>query len=75
MVAALPTRHVLSEDGRVKSNGWKDGRMTYDTMIGIDLAKNVFQVHGALLSGEVKFRRKLSREHFRRFMAGQDALT
>lgn len=35
--------------------------MTYDTMIGIDLAKNVFQVHGALLSGEVKFRRKLSR--------------
>ena len=38
--------------------------MTYDTMIGIDLAKNVFQVHGALLSGEVKFRRKLSRQHF-----------
>lgn len=47
--------------------------MTYDTMIGIDLAKNVFQVHGALLSGEVKFRRKLSRQHFRRFMAGQGA--
>lgn len=47
--------------------------MTYDTMIGVDLAKNVFQVHGALLSGEVKFRRKLSRQHFRRFMAGQGA--
>lgn len=47
--------------------------MTYDTMIGIDLAKNVFQVHGALLSGEVTFRRKLSRQHFRRFMAGQGA--
>lgn len=47
--------------------------MTYDTMIGIDLAKNVFQVHGALLSEEVKFRRKLSRQHFRRFMAGQGA--
>ncbi|CVI24890.1 hypothetical protein AGR4A_pAt10351 [Agrobacterium tumefaciens str. B6] len=38
MVAALRTRHVLSEDGRVKSSGWKDGSMTYDTMIGIDLA-------------------------------------
>ena len=47
--------------------------MTYDTMIGIDLAKNVFQVHGAMLSGEVTFRRKLSRQHFRRFMAGQGA--
>lgn len=47
--------------------------MTYGTTIGIDLAKNVFQVHGALLSGEVKFRRKLSRQHFRRFMAGQGA--
>lgn len=42
VVAALPVRPVLSEDGRVKSNGWKDGSMTYDTMIGIDLAKNVF---------------------------------
>lgn len=47
--------------------------MTYDTMIGVDLAKNVFLVHGALLSGEVKFRRKLSRLHFRRFMSGQGA--
>jgi transposase len=47
--------------------------MTYDTMIGIDLAKNVFQVHGAFLSGEVKFRRKLSRQHFHRYMVGQAA--
>lgn len=46
--------------------------MTYDTMIGIDLAKNVFQVHVASLSGE-KIRRKLSRQLFHRFMAGQDA--
>lgn len=71
MVAALPTRQFLSENGRVESNGWKDGTMAYNTMIGIDLAKNFFHVHGALLSGEVKFRRKLSRQHFRRFMASQ----
>ena len=45
--------------------------MTYNTMIGVDLARSVFQVHGALLCGEVQFRRKLSRQHFRRFMAEQ----
>src|SRR6056297_1350850 len=42
-----------------------------DTMIGVDLAKRVFQVHGASMRGEVKFRRKLTREQFRAFMAGQ----
>ncbi|PVB59483.1 IS110 family transposase [Labrenzia sp. 011] len=45
--------------------------MTKETMIGIDLAKNVFQVHGASMSGQIKFRRKLTRQHFRRFMADQ----
>ena len=30
------------------------------TMIGVHLAKNVFQLHGASLTGEVKFRKKLS---------------
>ncbi len=36
-----------------------------DTMIGVDLAKRVFQVHGATMRGEVQFRRKLTREQFR----------
>ena len=36
-----------------------------DTIIGVDLAKRVFQVHGALIAGEVKFRKKLTREQFR----------
>lgn len=30
-------------------------------MTGIDLAKGGFQVHGALMAGHVKFRKKLSR--------------
>ena len=47
--------------------------MMTDTMIGIDLAKNVFQVHGASLTGHIRFRRKLSRLQFRRFMADQPA--
>jgi len=44
-----------------------------DTMIGVDLAKRVFQIHGTTMAGEVKFRKKLSREQFRVFMAAQPA--
>ncbi len=39
-----------------------------DTVIGVDLAKNVFQLHGATQTGEVKFRKKLSRVRFYQFM-------
>lgn len=42
-----------------------------DAMIGVDLAKNVFQIHGASMRGHVKFRKRLIREQFRRFMAEQ----
>ncbi|WP_323033659.1 IS110 family transposase [Paracoccus sp. (in: a-proteobacteria)] len=45
--------------------------MTKDTMIGVDLAKAAFQVHGASLTGLVKFRKKLSRLQFYKFMAEQ----
>jgi transposase len=41
------------------------------TIIGVDLAKNVFQVHGAAADGSVLFRKRLSRSQFARFMAGQ----
>jgi transposase len=40
-------------------------------MIGIGLAKNAFQVHGALRTGEVQFRKKLTRAQFSVFMAQQ----
>ncbi|NVN37749.1 IS110 family transposase, partial [Komagataeibacter swingsii] len=42
-----------------------------DTVIGIDLAKNIFQVHGASRAGEVMFRKKLRRQQFMQFMATQ----
>lgn len=45
--------------------------MTKDTMIGVDLAKTVFQLHGASMTGELKFRKKLSRGSFAKFMAEQ----
>lgn len=41
-------------------------------MIGVDLAKAVFQVHGALRTGEVQFRKKLTRMQFPAFMAQQE---
>lgn len=44
-----------------------------DTKIGVDLAKRVFQVHGASMTGQVRFLKKLTREQFRRFMANQPA--
>jgi transposase len=40
-------------------------------MIGVDLAKSVFQLHGASMMGELLFRKKLSREGFMKFMKGQ----
>jgi transposase len=42
-----------------------------DMMIGVDLAKAVFQVHGSLRTGEVQFRRKLTRKQFSEFMTRQ----
>ncbi len=42
-------------------------------IIGVDLAKNVFQVHGATADGQPAFRKKLSRPQFARFMANHPA--
>jgi transposase len=39
--------------------------------IGLDLAKHVFQAHGASASGAVMFRKKLRREQVLTFLAGQ----
>lgn len=49
------------------------GRQMKDTMIGVDLAKNVFVLHGASMTGELKFRKKLWRRQFLGFMESQPA--
>ena len=41
------------------------------SVIGLDLAKNVFQAHGAGADGSVVFRRKLSRAQLLKFMGQQ----
>jgi len=38
------------------------------TLIGVDLAKSVFQLHGASADGGTVFRKKLSRAQFKKFM-------
>lgn len=38
-------------------------------IVGVDLAKQVFQLHGAASDGRVIFRKKLSRAQFARFIA------
>jgi transposase len=43
--------------------------------IGLDLAKNVFQVHGADASGAVLFRKKLRRHQVLAFFSSQPPCT
>ena len=45
--------------------------MTEVSIIGLDLAKNVFQAHGAAADGSVVFRRKLRRSQVLGFMRAQ----
>lgn len=47
--------------------------MAQDVLTGVDLAQDVFQVRCALVTGHVRFRRKLSRPRFCRFMADHPA--
>ena len=43
--------------------------MTEVSTIGLDLAKNVFQAHGASVSGAILFRKKLRRDQVLAFFA------
>ena len=49
--------------------------MTEVALIGVDLAKQVFQLHGARADGSVAFRKKLSRGQFLNFLKRQPACT
>lgn len=42
--------------------------MDKNTMIGVDLAKNIFQLHIATMTGKVLSKKKLSRDKFKEFM-------
>jgi len=46
--------------------------MNKNTMIGVDLAKNIFQLHIATMTGVVLSKKKLSRDRFKEFMKIHD---
>ena len=46
--------------------------MDENIIIGVDLAKNVFQLHGAQRNGVVLFRKKLTRPQFKKFMSDHE---
>ena len=45
--------------------------MTKDTLMGVDLAKAVFQLHAASMTGQPRLRKKLSRQSFSKCVAEQ----
>ncbi len=49
--------------------------MSEVAMIGIDLAKRVFQLHGACANGRVVFRNKVTRVQLLAFMSQQPECT
>ena len=51
----------------------EEASMGQVSTVGLDLAKNIFQAHGADVSGEVVFRKKLGRGRLLAFFAGLPA--
>lgn len=45
------------------------------SIIGVDLAKQVFQLHGAMAEGDVVFRKKLSRKQSEQIWVGKISVT
>lgn len=69
---SLTASHCAKNSG--STNQWMERTaiVAIDTMIGIDLAKRVFQFHVATMTGEVLLRRKLPRDKVHEFMAAQE---
>jgi transposase len=61
VVAVLPQRHRMVP---MVQTAKQRGRQMGDTMIGVDLAKYVFQLHGATMTGEVNFAKSWHEESF-----------
>jgi transposase len=65
----FPERHQSANiDGSQATETEKDDTV-HDTMIAVDLAKRVFQLHVASMTGHVKDRKKVTPVQFRRYMA------
>ena len=71
--ALSPTASQCAKLVMLKSREKERASVKEVSIIGVDLAKNVFQLHGAAADGTVVFRKKLSRPQFGRFMRDHPA--
>src|SRR5262245_10355744 len=69
-VDASPTA-LVCQSGGVLVTTEQEASVSEASTIGLDLAKRVFQAHGADASGRVVFRKRLRREQVLAFFAGQ----
>src|SRR5260370_21823370 len=70
-----PRTASMCQTGDVDSTRRREPSMGEISMIGLDLAKNVFQVHGVDASGAVVVRRQLRRGQGEKFFAQLPACT
>jgi len=66
-----PRRHRCAMVAGVEAPLQRGASTGEVSIIGLDLAKNMFQAHGGASDGAVVFRRKLSRAQLLKFMAAQ----
>jgi hypothetical protein len=64
-----PRRHHQCQTGGDDSQPARGPPMAKISMIGLDLAKNVFQIHGIDAAGKVVLRRQLRRGQMEKFFA------
>src|ERR687886_326729 len=69
-----PPTALVCQSGGVEHHS-REASMGQVSMIGLDLAKSIFQVHGADASGAVVFRKRLRRGQVRPFFAAQPPCT
>jgi ABC-type proline/glycine betaine transport system ATPase subunit len=66
----LPNGIAMCQSGRVKNHLIEEEESTVNiTTIGLDIAKNVFQVHGIDKNGKAVLRKKLNRNQVLAFFA------
>jgi hypothetical protein len=73
--APTPTASQCAKLVMLRSPGKERASMNEVTIVGVDLAKRVFQVHGAAADGAVVFRKKLTRTQFLAFLGKLPACT
>src|SRR5215207_416258 len=69
-----PPTALVCQSGGVEHHS-REASLGQVSTIGLDLAKSVFQVHGADASGAVVFRKRLRRDQVRPFLAAQPPCT